>query len=335
MPVPYLGAPIGEVVRAAVGGYIWHLPRIFYPNVDRPSIWEAASQVPLAELPTQPDQRRASEALLLKGTAIARSVYDGLGRQGAAALLAVIRQRHTGAAFDAEGLGAVPELNRLLGDWLTETGMPGFHTSAADLYRLSDTSDGTPRYQIRVRVRNDEPVPGVVRISDERWNLAQRGTAPTRIAGHESLEIGWIVPTPPNQLWLHSHLSLNRRSLRIALPDVLVPEAAPTLVPFEGARSVDWRPARTRRDRRRRLGRRVHRARRNGRVAATWRTRRRVSTLAGRSRSGPPGLGAAARRVVAPGDTHGMGKVPAYRRAGASRRRIAQGRLHGAPADAW
>lgn len=238
----YLGTPIGEVIRGAIGGYIWHLPRIFYPNVDRPSVWDFASRVPLAGLPTHHDHGRASEALLLKGTAIARSIYDGLGRQGAAALLAEIRQRHAGVVFATDRLKATPELNRLLGDWLTETGMAGFHTSPADLYRLSDLDDGTLRYQILVRVRNDEPVPGVVRISDERWNLALRGTAPTRIAGNESLEVGWIVPRPPNQLWLHSHLSLNRRSLRVALPDAPVAEAAPTLAAFEGARSVDWRP---------------------------------------------------------------------------------------------
>lgn len=239
----YLGAPIGEVIRAAIGGYIWHLPRIYYPNVDRPSVWEFASRVPLAGLATQHDHDRASEVLLLKGTAIARSVYDGLGRQRAAALLAEIRQRHAGAVFGTERLKATLERHRLLGDWLTETGMPGFHASAADMSRLSDAADGTPRYQILVRVRNDEPVPGVVRISDERWNLAQRGTAPTRIEGDESLEIGWIVPRPPNQLWLHSHLSLNRRSLRVPLPDGPVADAVPTLVPFEGARSVDWHPA--------------------------------------------------------------------------------------------
>ncbi len=239
----YLGAPIGEVIRGAIGGYIWHLPRIFYPFVDRPSVWEFASQVPLAEMPTHHDHGRASEALLLKGTTMARSIYDGLGRKEAAALLAGIRKTHAGAAFGTDRLAATPELSRLLGDWLNETGMPGLHTSAARMYRLGDESDGTPRYQILVHVRNDEPVPGVVRVSDERWNVVQRGTAPIRIEGHESLEVGWIVPTPPNQLWLHSHLSLNRQSLRVALPNAAVPEVGSSLAPFEGARPADWRPA--------------------------------------------------------------------------------------------
>ena len=238
----YLGAPIGEVIRGAVGGYIWHLPRIFYPLVDRPSVWEFAARVPLAELPNHPDHRGAREALLLKGTAMARSLYDGLGRQGAAAMLAGIRKTYAGAAFGTDSLAAAPELNRLLGDWLAETGMPGLHTSAARMYRLSDESDGTPRYQILAHVRNDESVPGVVRISDERWNVVQRGTAPIRIEGHESLEVGWIVPTPPNQLWLHSHLSLNRQSVRIALPNARASEVVSSLAPFEGARPVDWHP---------------------------------------------------------------------------------------------
>lgn len=238
----YLGAPIGEVIRGAIGGYVWHLPRIFYPFVDRPSVWELAAQVPLAEMPYHQDHRGAMEALLLKGTAMARSLYDGLGRQGAAALLAGIRKTHAGAAFGTDRLAATPELNTLLGDWLTETGMPGLHTSAARMYRLGDESDGTPRYQILVQVRNDEPVPGVVRISDERWNVAQRGTAPIRIEGRESVEVGWIVPAPPNQLWLHSHLSLNRQSLRIALPSAPNSEVVSSLAPFEGARPVDWRP---------------------------------------------------------------------------------------------
>ena len=240
---PYLGAPIGEVVRGAVGGYVWHLPRIFYPFVDRPSIWEAASQVPLAELsmPARPTPCERGPALERHGdrTLRLRRLRPTGGRRSASRDSTAA---HRGRPSTLRISKAMPELNRLLGDWLAETGMPGFHTSAADVYRLSDTSDGTPRYQVLVRVHNDEPVPGVVRISDERWNLAQRGTAPTRIAGHESLEIGWIVLHPPNQLWLHSHLSMNRQSLRVALPDAPVAEAAPTLVPFEGARPVDWRP---------------------------------------------------------------------------------------------
>ncbi|MCY3814026.1 MAG: hypothetical protein OXH15_19725 [Gammaproteobacteria bacterium] len=238
---PYFGAPLGELVRSAAGGYIDQLPRLFYPFVDRPSVWELASRIPLAGLAEHVDQRLAAEALLLRGTAVARSTYDGLGRQGAASLLAGIRGENEGTGFDVGVMAAEPELTRLLGDWLGATGMPGFLVSRAEAYRLPDADDGTPRYQLLVHVRNDEPVPGLVRVSTLRWNVARGGTEPVPIDGHEALEIGLVVSTPPNQLWLHSHLSLNRASLRIELPEDVV-DAVSEEEPFEGARPSDWQP---------------------------------------------------------------------------------------------
>ena len=238
---PYFGAPLGELVRSVVGGYVYQLPRLFYPFVDRPSVWEFASLVSFAGLAHHVDRDLAAEALLLRGTAVARTIYDGLGRQGAASLLAGLRRDHEGTGFDVGVVAAEPQLAHLLGDWLGTTGMPGFLVSTAEGYRLPDTDDGMARYQLLVHVRNDEPAPGLVRVSTLRWNIARGGTAPIPIDGHQALEIGLVVSTPPNQLWLHSHLSLNRRSLRIELPEYAV-DVVSGLEPFEGARPSDWQP---------------------------------------------------------------------------------------------
>ena len=54
---PYFGAPLGELVRSAAGGYVDQLPRLFYPFVDRPSVQELASRIPLAGLAEHVEQR--------------------------------------------------------------------------------------------------------------------------------------------------------------------------------------------------------------------------------------------------------------------------------------
>lgn len=244
----YFGAVFGRAAQGLAAGHFGPL-RLFYPYVDRPSTWSLAGATSLADLSHHETPRLAEDALLLRGTSVARAMYDGLGRVRAGQLLAELRRRYAGGTFDADEFALVAasvgaDLGEFLGDWLGDSGLPGFLVAPrAQVYRLADDEEtGAQRYQARVHVRNDEPVAGLVRFSTDRWGFVTRGW-PFRIPAAASVEVGLVLPDAPNQLWLHPYSSLNRGSIRIDLADFDPLEIVDGEV-LEGVRPSDWRPER-------------------------------------------------------------------------------------------
>ena len=242
----HFGATFARAAQGLATGSNWPVLRLFNPYVDRHSIWTLAGTTSLADLEHHEESGLATDALHLRATAVARAMYDGLGRERAAAVLAELRRRFQGRTFDASDFASVAaangvDFNVLLGDWLDDPGLPGFLVSQSELFRLPD-EDGQQRYQARVHVRNDEPVPGVVHLSADRWGYRDAGTIPVRVPGSTSAEVGLVVPEPPNQLWLHPYGSLNRTPIRVRLPSDLDATEIVDETPLEGARESDWRP---------------------------------------------------------------------------------------------
>ena len=212
----------------------------------RPSVWDRALAEPLSKLDVHNDPERALNALMLKATSIADILFDALGRERAAALLAELRHRYTGRNFTAADLeraaaGLGIDLNGLLGAWLDETRLPGFLTSDVRAHRLADDDAGQPRYQMLVHIRNDEPTPGLFRMVYAMKDQTTHFGDPVRIAADTSIEVGMTTSAPPNQLELHPYLSLNRLPVSLLLPDIDVEDALDA-EPFDGIRPSDWRP---------------------------------------------------------------------------------------------
>ena len=240
-------------MTSILGGRIVSVTNAVYQAAtSRPSVWDRVLAQPLSQLDVDNDPEKALNALMLKATSIANVTYDALGPIRSAALLAELRERYAGQNFTAEELENTAadlgiDLGGLLGEWLDETHLPGFLTSEARVRRLSDDDDGSPRYQVLVDVRNDEPAPGLFRMvysteeqtvktEEERYT-----TDPIRIAADASVEVGMVTNSPPDQLQLQPYLSLNRRNVRVSLPEIDATEAL-DLEPFDGARPSDWRP---------------------------------------------------------------------------------------------
>lgn len=220
---------------------------------NRPAMWDRALGAPLAALDPTDDPAVALDVLAFKGRAAAHTLLDGLGRQGAAALLTELRERHRGAHFDIDDFNAAGraigvDLEALLGDWLRDTHLPGFLASPVALTRIADDAGGRPRYQTRLHIRNDEPAPGVLRLRylagrrDWRRN-AWRSTRPVRIAGNTAVEVGFVTRGPPMELRLAPYMALNRRPLELPLPKVAGEREHRDAEPFVGQRPSDWRPA--------------------------------------------------------------------------------------------
>lgn len=219
---------------------------------NRPAVWDRALGAPLAALDPTDDPGVALNVLAFKGRAAARTLLDGLGRQGAAALLAELRERHRGAHFDIDDFNAAGraigvDLGALLGDWLRDTALPGFLASPVAVERIADDERGRPRYQTRLHIRNDEPAPGVLRLrylfGERHWTSnAWRSTRPVRIAGNTAVEVGFVTRSPPAELRVAPYLALNRRPLELPLPKVSRERATVNAEPFVGQRPSDWRP---------------------------------------------------------------------------------------------
>ena len=228
-----------------------------------PSVWDRALSESLADLDPREKPEQAANALALRGVAIADSLLDGLGRERAAALLSELRRHNAGRNFDvhdfnlaARKIGA--DLPALVGDWLHDTSLPGFLASPVLVSRLRDDPVGQPRYQIRVHIRNDEPKPGLFRLAyatlggsvlhekDRNTGLGASSdwhrSNPIHADPETSLEVGLVSTEVPVQLWLEPYLALNRRDVRLFLPDVN-PEEMIDGELFEGVRPSTWRPS--------------------------------------------------------------------------------------------
>ncbi|MCY4012109.1 MAG: hypothetical protein OXG82_05265 [Gammaproteobacteria bacterium] len=242
----YFGAALGRAAQAMAAGHFGPL-NLFSPYVQRHSVWTLASSTSLAELERHHAARLAEDAMLLRASSVAQAMYDGLGRAGAGAVLAELRRRFAGRTFDADdlastALGVGADLEALLGDWLGDSGLPGYLVGQAHVVRLTDDESGGQRYQARVHIRNDETVPGVVHVSTDRWGFLTRGSGPVRVPGMTSIEVGLVLPEPPDQLWLHPYGSLNRTAIRIDVPLDLDPTGAVDQEAFVGTRSSNWVP---------------------------------------------------------------------------------------------
>jgi len=264
-----LNAAAGQIVQSVAQGQTETIAQAVADVVaDRPSVWERALDVPLADIEPAEDAQQTLDVLTIKAPAIARSILDGLGREKTAALLAELLARHRGGHFTVDDFSQVAaelgaDLDPLIGDWLHEVNLPGFVPSPVDVERLADDERGTPRYQTRMHVYNGEATPGLLRLRYAQQGAVAPGAAsvrvgianidvpnggawdrtdPIRVAGHTALEVGIVTSEPLTELWLQPYLSLNRNDIRLTLPSVDERGGA-RAEPLRGARASDWRPS--------------------------------------------------------------------------------------------
>ncbi|MDE0193144.1 MAG: hypothetical protein OXQ90_17460 [Gammaproteobacteria bacterium] len=210
----------------------------------RPEAWERMLGASLADLDMQREPATAVEARSLRVGAAFRSIRDSVGRRPKAAFLAALRDRHTGAAFDANDFGdaaaqAEIDLEALLGDWINEVALPGFVTSRARVSEVADT-EGNIRFETRVHVRNGEPVPGPVRLSTDGYPPTV--TDPIQIPGNTTMEVGMVTDEAPAQLWLEPYLALNRGQVWIDIANETSTPSPSVPRPLTGSRRSDWLP---------------------------------------------------------------------------------------------
>jgi ABC-type transport system involved in multi-copper enzyme maturation permease subunit len=229
-------------------------------------VWNTVLEVPLAGIDPWDDPQRTIDMLALKGGDMAEAMRDTLGSDGAAELLALLLERYAGNTFSLADLIASADvvsedLRPLLTDWISETGLPGFVVRGVEQYRLPDDESGNARYQLLVRLSNDESVVGFTRLNWIVAGAADRGgvnvslgsgglnaqvysseamtSDPIRIAGRSAIELGAVLSEPVVRVRVQPYLSLNREGF---LAGELDPGAIPdrTMEAFEGVREIPF-----------------------------------------------------------------------------------------------
>ncbi|MGD9162009.1 MAG: hypothetical protein PVG39_26595, partial [Desulfobacteraceae bacterium] len=212
-------------------------------------VWNQALKVSLKDMDPWDDPARKINVLVLKAGSMARCILDILGREKTAQLLSSIRKSHKGGTFsfdDMKDQGRALGVNfeELFGDWLGSTSLPGFICSKAEVYRLPDSENGMPRYQLLITVRNDEPVPGAFRFQyrvgdgeKHEWSKSD----PIRIDGKQTIRFGMVLFQPPVNILIEPYISLNRGPFTISLQRVDQDKII-NVDAIEGMENLPWSP---------------------------------------------------------------------------------------------
>lgn len=234
----------------------------------RNDVWDAALETPLSAIDPRDDPQRALDTLALKGGKLAEVIRDRLGPDAIGRLLARLVDDHAGGSFSLADFVAAsnsvsPDLGPLVEEWIGTTALPGFVVRSMEQYRLPDDDNGATRYQLLVRLANEEPVVGFARVS---WAVPGRagggGGGPVlvesgqpagpvnanpvinrsdaiRFEGRSAGEFGVVLSVPAINVRILPYLSLNRDDFVAGV----LPTGEPPLrdvEPFEGSRVIDF-----------------------------------------------------------------------------------------------
>jgi ABC-type transport system involved in multi-copper enzyme maturation permease subunit len=217
-------------------------------RTSRPVVWEKALKESLMDIDPWKDPANTVDYLMLKGYAVADSIYKTLGREKTAAFLASIRKAHTGGSFTVSDMKSAAkeqgyDMDESLGDWIGSTGLSGFVVSEARAYRIKDDANGSPRYQLLFTVRNDEPVPGTFYFAyyytaeNQKSELTQGETV--HLAGRHAIRYGTIVSRLPSMYFLAPVLSYNRSTFEIQMAPINHEHIVDAEI-IEGVKDIPW-----------------------------------------------------------------------------------------------
>ncbi|MDQ7006819.1 MAG: ABC transporter permease [Acidobacteriota bacterium] len=249
----FMGRRGSRVIGQAIARYMKNRDEGFAAALatlmtSRPSVWEAALSTSLVDLDPDRDPQKAIDVLTLKGGALSRSLIDALGRERSGALLAGLVQDGGTAGYGLEDYldlagGIDPDLAEWLRLGMETTELPAFRGAPAEVYRLEDAADGTPRYQLLVRVANDGAAPGLLRVradlEGEGQAAASRLSDPIRLDAGVGVEIGMLSSVPPAAVKIEPYLAENRGAFEVPL-DTAEAERVRAVAPFDGTRP--WSP---------------------------------------------------------------------------------------------
>ncbi|MCD4749385.1 MAG: ABC transporter permease [Thermoanaerobaculales bacterium] len=244
-----MGQNIGKTIQGhLIGNRQGHFAEsVIEVFSSRPDVWQAVLGVSLADMDPWDDPQRSIDALSLKAGTLSQALYDDLGFEGTARFLGALRENSSGGTFALEDFVTLAEaesadLGPMIRDVLTSTDLPGLVGQEAEAFRLPDSADGSPQYQLRLVVRNDESSAGMFRVVyyvgvDDDQDREE--SDPIRIKGRSAVEFNVVLTRPPTGVWVDPYIAFNRTSFRVPMAEV-DEENTIAVDPVEGTRDVPW-----------------------------------------------------------------------------------------------
>ena len=188
---------------------------------DGPGAWEAAMESPLMAVDDNGDCRSSWPVVALRVQLLAESLFDALGATRVGRLLDGIRTRFAGRTFSRSDLADVwrdldlPH-HEILNNGLDQAALPGFIGQVSEIVPLTDALGGSRGYEVRARVANGGSVPGLAYLSSDRFGWGER-SATFKVGAQRGVVAGLVADHAPEQVWLHSYMSLNRTAVQLQI----------------------------------------------------------------------------------------------------------------------
>ncbi|MDE0645866.1 MAG: hypothetical protein OXH84_06490 [Gammaproteobacteria bacterium] len=216
--------------------------------------WETIENTRLSELDFRSDPQHAYHVLISKSEVVIQALKEVVGEEKLIQLLADLIDTFNGTNFSYDELRSLAsqrgwEIDGVVGDWLTDTALPGFVVSTPQVIRLEDDEDLNSVYETTFKVWNGESVSGALKVwgvfdnpgdeFDERRSVLE----PIRIPGEAGYLFAVQTERPPASIHITPYLSYNRSNIVLDIPELqledytiqaLAPQ--PTMVP------IDWTP---------------------------------------------------------------------------------------------
>lgn len=218
------------------------------------STWETIESIRLSELDLRSDPHHAYHVLIAKSSIVVRALKEVVGEEKLIQLLGDVIDHFRGQNFSYEELQALAsqrgwEIDGVVGDWLTDTVLPGFIIDTPQVIRLEDDEDLNSVYETTFNAWNGESVPGALKVSALFDNPGGEAVevrpvlGPLRIPGESGYRFAVHTEKPPDSIDITPYLAYNRRNINLDIPklqleDYTIQELAPqpAMVP------IDWTP---------------------------------------------------------------------------------------------
>ena len=204
------------------------LSEVFRDRVlNSPNVWERSIDTPLSQLDYRSNPEESLNVLALKVSLLADTVSTYFGDEAIGSIVAALRDQYGGTTYTVDEFNTILDnfdipLHEIIGDWMSESGMPGFVASTPTLSRLNDQPNGEPFYETSISVKNDEPISGIVHLSYRELDPNQSSTVtnkltPVRIGANSTVDFNIHSTAPIGSIVIDPMLSLNRKPIVVPI----------------------------------------------------------------------------------------------------------------------